>query len=33
MFKEVLEKMRCILGEEHPSAIIAMSNLAAMLED
>jgi len=31
MKKEVLEKRRRILGEEHPSTITAMNNLAATL--
>ena len=33
MLKEVLEKMRRILGEEHPNTISAMNNLAATLGD
>jgi tetratricopeptide (TPR) repeat protein len=33
MYKEVLEKRRRILGDEHPSTISAMSNLANTLGD
>jgi tetratricopeptide (TPR) repeat protein len=33
MFKEVLEKMRRILGAEHPDTISAMNNLASTLGD
>lgn len=33
MKKEVLEKRRRILGEEHPDTILAMNNLAATLRD
>lgn len=33
MKKEVVEKMRRILGEEHPDTISAMNNLASTLGD
>jgi Tetratricopeptide repeat len=33
MFEEVLEKMKRILGEEHPSTILVMNNLAITLRD
>jgi hypothetical protein len=33
IFKEVLEKRKRILGEEHPSTISAMNNLAGTLGD